>query len=371
VSLLVVPLTLIGLVLPVDLVLHLAHALMAACGWLLERLSALPAAVWQQHAPPAWTVVVALAGVVWLLLPRGFPARWVGVAAALPLFLVAPPPLPHGELSLAMLDVGQGLAIVARTRSHALLYDAGPALGPQADSGNRVIVPYLRASGVRALNAMVVSHGDTDHSGGAASVLQAMPVGRFVSSLEESHPLLAQAARSQRCQAGERWVWDEVEFEILHPAAENYAREKFKANDRGCVLRISTAGASVLLAADIEQKSERELLSAASAKLRAQVLQVPHHGSRTSSSPEFVDRVNPDVAIVSAGYRNRFGHPKDDVIDRYRALGSRVYRTDRDGALLLVIGAEGNVAVQRYRSLYRRYWHALPANADMADEGIE
>ena len=159
-----------------------------------------------------------------------------------------------------------------------------------------------------------------------------------------------------------------MQFEVLHPPLEHYTRDKFKTNDRGCVLRISTAQSSVLLTADIEQKSERELLGASAGKLRAQVLQVPHHGSRTSSLPEFVDRANPDIALVSAGYRNRFGHPKDDVVDRYRALGSRVYRTDRDGALLIALAGDGAVKVRRYRALYRRYWHAEPADSDLLDE---
>src|SRR6185295_18884591 len=130
---------------------------------------------------------------------------------------------------------------------------------------------------------------------------------------------------------------------------------------------ISTAGASVLLAADIEQKSEFELLNTVPAKLRAQVLLVPHHGSRTSSSPQFVEQVNPDIVLVAAGYRNRFGHPRDDVLDRYRALGSRIYRTDHDGALLVEIGGEA-VKVQRYRALYRRYWHAALENPDLPDD---
>ncbi len=371
VSLVVVPLTLIGVVLPFDGVLQLAHTVMAWCGALLEWMSALPAAVWQQHAPPAWTVVVALLGVLWLLLPRGFPARWIGAAALLPLFLIEPPPLAAGDLRLTVLDVGQGLAVVARTRNHALLYDAGPAFGPQIDSGNRIIVPYLRAAGVRNLSGMVVSHADSDHSGGANSVLQAVPVGWLLSSLPDDHPLLAQAASPRRCEAGERWQWDGVDFEVLHPTAENYARAKFRSNDRGCVVRISTAGASVLLTADIESKSERELLASVPGKLRAQVLLVPHHGSRTSSSPQFVGQVNPDIAIVAAGYRNRFGHPKDDVLDRYRALGSRIYRTDRDGALLLAIARDGAIKVQRYRMLYRRYWHAPPQNSDLPDDGAQ
>ncbi len=371
VSLAVVPLTLIGMLLPFDLVLQLAHAVMALCGSLLEWMSTLPAAVWQQHAPPAWTAVVAVLGVIWLLLPRGFPARWIGAAALLPLFLVAPLPPAAGALKLAVLDVGQGLAVVAQTRNHALLYDAGPAFGPQVDSGSRIIVPYLRAAGVRALTGMVISHDDSDHSGGALSVLQTVPVGWLLSSLAEDHPQLALAATARRCYAGQRWQWDGVEFELLHPAPESYALEQFRTNDRSCVVRISTAGANVLLTADIESRSERELLAAAPDKLRAQVLVMPHHGSRTSSSPEFVEQVNPDVALIAAGYRNRFGHPNDEVLDRYRALGSRIYRTDRDGALLLAIGRDGTLSVQRYRELYRRYWHAPLDNPDLPDDDAQ
>jgi competence protein ComEC len=371
VSLIVVPLTLIGVVLPFDLVLRLAHGVMAVCGEMLEWMSVLPLAVWQQHAPPAWTVVVATIAVLWLLLPRGFPARWIGAAGLLPLFLVEPALPADGALRLTVLDVGQGLAVVAQTRNHSLLYDAGPAYGPQIDSGNRTIVPYLRASGVRALTGMVVSHSDNDHSGGANSVLQAMSPGWLLTSMAADHPSIAQAASTTRCEAGGRWQWDGVDFELLHPARENYAREKFRSNDRGCVLRISTAGASVLLAADVEQKSEREMLDSVRDKLRAQVLLVPHHGSRTSSSPEFVAQVNPDIALVAAGYRNRFGHPKDDVLDRYRAIGSRIYRTDFDGALLLEVAGDGAISVQRFRALYRRYWHAALENPDLPDDEIE
>jgi competence protein ComEC len=251
-----------------------------------------------------------------------------------------------------------------------LLYDAGPAYGPQIDSGNRIIVPYLRASGVRVLTGMVITHADNDHSGGANSVLQAMSPQWLLTSMAADHPSIALAASPTRCEAGAQWRWDGVDFELLHPARENYAREKFRGNDRGCVLKITARGAGVLLAADIEQKSEREMLASVPAQLRAQILLVPHHGSRTSSSPEFVAQVNPDIALVAAGFRNRFGHPKDDVLDRYRALGSRIYRTDLDGALLVEIGGDA-VKVQRYRALYRRYWHAPLDNPDLADDEEE
>lgn len=370
VSLGVVPLTLIGIIMPGSVVLEFAHALMAACGGALEWLSTLPGAVWQQHAVPWWALGGALAGIVWSLLPRGFPARWLGALALLPLFLAAPALLPQGTVRLAVLDVGQGLAVVAQTRYHALLYDAGPAYGPQMDSGNRVVVPYLRAGGVRVLDGMIISHGDKDHIGGAASVLQAVPVARLWSSQGAARTVTTAGTQSWPCIAGERWRWDGVEFEMLHPGPAHYSREKLRSNDRSCVLRVSAGGASVLLTADIEQKTERELLQTMPDKLPARILLVPHHGSRTSSSAEFLAQVNPQIALLAAGYRNRFGHPKEDVLDRYRALGSRIFRTDLDGALIATITAEGGVEVQRQRVLYRRYWHAALENPDIADDDL-
>ena len=266
-------------------------------------------------------------------------------------------------MRLAVLDVGQGLAIVAQTRDHALLYDAGPAFGPQSDSGNRVIVPYLRAGGIRRLDGMIISHGDNDHMGGAASVLDAVPVERLWSSLDDELPVGAPEAAP--CIAGQRWDWNGVGFEMLHPAREHYGRETFRSNDRSCVLRVSAGGEVVLLTADIEQKTERELMQTMPAKLPARILLAPHHGSRTSSSEEFLAQVGPQIVLVAAGYRNRFGHPKEEILERYRALGSRIYRTDLDGALIVTIAADGTSSVLRQRALQRRYWHAGLENADV------
>jgi competence protein ComEC len=356
VSLVVVPLTLAGMLLPFDAVLHLAHGVMAACAYGLEWMSQLPAAVWQQHAPPGWTVLLAIAGATLLLLPRGFPLRWTGLAAFLPLFLAVPPPLAQGELQLTVLDVGHGLAVVARTRDHALLFDTGPAFGPQADSGNRMIVPYLRAAGIKALDTLIVSHDDVDHYGGASSVLQALPVAQLLTSLPDLDPLGFEAENTVRCFAGQSWDWDGVRFDLLHPTRESYDDATVKDNNRGCVLRIATHGGSVLIPADIEARAELQLLASSRAGLRAQVLIAPHHGSKTSSLPEFVRAVDPRIVIYPVGYRNRFGHPHGDVEERYLRHGSHVYRTDRDGALTLRLGAGPAIGVTPYRATYRRYW---------------
>ncbi|MCC6534150.1 MAG: DNA internalization-related competence protein ComEC/Rec2 [Burkholderiales bacterium] len=363
VSLAVVPLALLGMALPLDAVLQLAHALMAYTMLVLEWLAAVPGAVWQQHAPPPWTIAVALGGIVWLLLPRGFPARWIGALALVPLFAVVPPGPPPGAVRLTVLDVGQGLAVVVRTAQHALLYDAGPSYSAQADSGSRIVVPYLRATGVRRLDALVVTHADNDHAGGAASVLSAVPVERLLSSLPQDHALHAAAARSILCHAGQDWSWDGVRFEMLHPQAASYAATRLKANDRSCVLRISGARTRVLLAGDAEARSERDMLARDPGRLRAEILVVPHHGSTTSSLPEFIAAVRPDTAVFTAGYRNRFGHPRPEVLERYSIYGSRILRTDRHGALELDVG-HAAVELRAWRDMRRRYWQDPPSGLE-------
>ncbi|MGB5082542.1 MAG: DNA internalization-related competence protein ComEC/Rec2 [Burkholderiales bacterium] len=356
VSLVVTPLALAGAVLPWVWPLELAHVLLEPLMAVLAWLAALPGAVWHQHAPLAWTVPLALAGIAWMLLPRGFPARELGALLLLPMFAATPPGPATGELWVTVLDVGQGLSVLARTQRHTLLYDAGPAFNAFSDSGSRVVLPYLRSQGVGALDALVVSHDDRDHSGGAGSVLAAVPVGLLWSSLSSGHPLLAAPTWRLPCAAGRRWSWDGVAFEFLHPRAEAGARRAGRVNDRSCVLRIAAPAGRVLLTGDIERAAERELLRRAPALLPAEALLVPHHGSATSSSPEFVERVAPRYAIVASGYRNRFGHPREDVLGRYHRLGSELLRTDRGGAVELRI-ANGHVAAEMERDRARRYWH--------------
>ena len=354
VSLIVVPLALAASVLPLDWIAHAAHLVMALCMFLLRALSDLPDAVWQQHAPAAWTVPIAVAGALWMLLPKGFPARWVGAAMMLPLFLWLPAKLASGELRVTVLDVGQGLAVVVRTREHALLYDTGPAFTEQIDAGGRIVVPYLRAAGVSRLDGMIVSHDHSDHSGGALSILQSMPVEWLASSLPQDHAISMAATRSRFCNAGERWVWDGVSFEFLGPQAREYNDADTKDNDRSCVLRVVSAYGSVFLPGDIEKRSELRLLQSPET-LRADVLIAPHHGSRTSSTPEFVRAVLPGLAVFSVGYRNRFGHPHPAVVARYRHSASRMLRTDLSGALLIGMSPAG-VEARSWREVDRKYW---------------
>lgn len=370
VSLAVAPLALIGVALPFDLVIQCAHWVMSGCMALLDWLSQLPGSVWEQHAPPAWSVVVAVAALAWLLAPRGMPARWLGMIGLLPLFVVAPAALKAGDVELVVLDVGQGLSAVVRTAHHALLYDAGPAFGPTADSGSRIIVPYLRASGVGHLDGMIVTHDDDDHWGGAATVLQSLPTDWLLTSLPDLDPLVVQAAPALRCESGQQWVWDGVRFGILHPERASYRDPAVKDNDRGCVLAVEAPGGRILLTADIERRTEEELVARARDALRSDVLVVPHHGSRTSSTPAFIRAVDAGLVVFPVGYRNRLGHPHGDVVERYRGAGARLYRSDRDGAVSITIGGAGGIGVTPYRAIYRRYWQT-PLVGDPVPDPLE
>ncbi|WP_435626416.1 DNA internalization-related competence protein ComEC/Rec2 [Candidatus Ferrigenium straubiae] len=370
VSLIVVPLALLGAALPIEAPLWLAHLAMDGTMRFLEWLNALPQPVWTQHAPPPWTIVAAMLGALWMLLPRGFPARWLGVLLLLPMFLNKPEAPAPGALRLIVFDVGQGLAVAAQTRNHALLYDAGPDFSGEADSGNRILIPTLRALGIAGLDGLVLSHDDSDHTGGAASVMQAMPVGWVSSSLAATHPLLQSPALSptpspangrgepRRCRDGERWNWDGVQFEILHPAPDSGAKKPHD-NDRSCVLCIGIGKHSVLLAGDIEKESEARLIREHADRLSTSLLVAPHHGSRSSSSFDFVAATLPDYAVFTAGYRNRFGHPREEVLQRYADSGAELLRSDEDGAILVEMSAQG-LEVERYRKTHRRYWTHAP-----------
>lgn len=365
VSFIVTPLALAGSVLPFPLggwILNIAHWFIQALAAMLEWLSALAAAVWT--APiPSWPIfMLALIGTLWLLAPRGWPLRWIGAIAWLPLLLNVPA-RPQEEVWVTAFDVGQGAALLIETEHHRLLYDTGPFYSPESDGGSRVIVPYLKARGIDSLDAVIVSHNDNDHSGGALSVFGGMRVGWTASSLAQDSTIVRAAPMHHRCEAGQAWTWDGAHFEMLHPAAIHYESDEWKSNGkqngkpnaRSCTLKITFGSQSILLPGDIEAPQEAQLLATHAEKLKASVLLAPHHGSGTSSTEAFLRAVQPDIALFQVGYRNRYRHPKEEVFDRYGRLGIRRLRTDESGAITLRLGTA--LAATSYREEHARYWH--------------
>lgn len=356
VSLLVVPLALVGAFLGWTGPLEAAHALIAGMMVPLTHLSSWSHAMLEVPAPPGWAVACAVLGCAWLLAPRGVPLRSLGLLWIAPLFVWPAPRPAEGEAWLDVLDVGNGLAVVVRTSGHALAFDAGSNWSDTSDSGERVVVPYLRGEGV-GLDGLVVSHADDDHAGGAISVAVLREPAWLRSSLPADDALHGLVPRSMPCRAGQGWTWDGVRFEILHPGRPRDAGERRKENDWSCVLRVQAGEAVALVTGDIEARSERELVARDRARLSAAVLVVPHHGSRTSSTPGFLEAVAPREAIFTVGHRNRFGHPHPLVAERYAKAGIRAWRSDRHGALRVRLAARPGAVPEVERLVWPvRYW---------------
>lgn len=313
----------------------------------LETMSQWPSARWPVSPPPWWVLVFAMIGMIWLLAPRPVPGRILSLAWFLPLFFVLPPRPADGEFRLTLLDVGQGLAVHVQTAQHDLVFDTGPRFGPSFDTGQAVVLPYLRHSGVKRLDTLIISHGDNDHAGGAASVLAGLPVTRVLSGAQQPKIIPAES-----CSEGMAWNWDGVEFEMLHPDNDDYRRK----NNSACVLMVSASGGRALLPADIEQRAEQSLVSRYGNKLHATILVAPHHGSRTSSTKQMLQQVQPRWILVPAGYRNRYHHPHPDIMKRYRRSGAVILDSATDGAISLTVGA-ARIESRSYRGDYRRYWH--------------
>lgn len=361
----------------------------------LERASTLVPPIWHVAVAPPWAQAAGLVAGGLAVLPLPWRLRALAVPLALPLLWPLPERPAAGQFELIAADVGQGNAVLVRTRHHQLLYDTGPSWGPAGDAGQRLLLPMLRALGVRQLDGLVLSHRDSDHVGGARAILEGLPVRRLVASLEDSHPLLAErpGLQIEACAGGRRWEWDSVHFELLHPLADvdpeppapslatAAGATATKPNARSCVLRIEGAGHSALLAGDIERAQELALVEALGDGLRSDWLLVPHHGSRTSSSPAWLEAVRPQMAFVQAGHLNRFGHPAREVVERYREHGILLRTSSDCGALrwphdALAAGpaahrteaapglSESALApTQCERDRHRRYWHHRSAPA--------
>lgn len=342
VSFVVTPLALLGLLAPP--LWQLAAWVLAPLLVLLQALAAWPGAVLQLPAPPLWAGLLAVLGGLRLAL-KG-PLRPLGLPLLLPALCWQPVRPAAGEFALLAADIGQGNAVLVQTAGHTLLYDSGPRYSAHSDAGARVLLPLLQALGLR-LDRLVLSHTDTDHTGGAQALLQAQP------QLQLWGAAAPGRAADAPCRAGQRWQWDGVEFAFLHPlAGENLAA--LRPNASSCVLRITSAqGVAALLVGDIERPQERALLERA-APLRADWLLVPHHGSQTSSSAEFIAAVAPRWALVQAGYRNRFGHPAPAVLARYEQAGVALVATPACGAAHWRSAQPEQLDCERWQHV--RYW---------------
>ena len=356
VGMIVVPVALVGtLVFSLnetagEWLLKIAAELMDLVWPWLNGLAGLEHALWQQHQPVAWTLVPAIVGLAILFMPRGIPGRWLALLLLLPLVIVEPKRPAWGEARLTLLDVGQGLSVVVQTQHHVLVYDTGPRFSETFDTGKAVVVPFLRHSGVRKLDMLVISHGDNDHIGGVMSLLDDFPADQLLTSVTEKIP----ATGAMDCWRDQRWVWEGVSFTLLHPDRDSLLR----GNDTSCVLRIESTGSHrVLLTGDIERPAEQALLRHPWQQLSAAVLVAPHHGSDTSSTPAFIKAVTPDVVLFPSGYRNRYGFPKAPVVDRYADIYAEMYETGLSGALTVTLSSnDEKPAVRRFRDERRRYW---------------
>ena len=322
---------------------------------LLEYLSDFSINQFTFSGIPSNYLIIAFVGLLVILLPRGFPARWLGIIAFLPALLFQTEKPSEGEFTFTLLDAGQGMASVIKTTNHTLVYDVGTRMSDSYDLGKLVVIPYLKVNRIDHVDTLVLSHDDIDHKGGAEKVLEAVDVRTVLAS----HRTFLKSKLVDVCIAGNKWTWDGVEFEVLSPSVNLHSKvhtENISDNNLSCVIRISNGHHSLLLTGDIEKRVESRLVDHLGEKLKSDVMSVPHHGSKTSSSSKFLTAVSPELALVPSGYLNRFGHPKKNVLDRYDEHGIKIMDTVNDGAITIHFLKTGTYNVDSYREKNRGFW---------------
>ncbi len=359
VSFISVPLSLVGLLLmPISSYLSNAIFSLSALSieWLFNGLELVVEYIdnpFNFSGLPTSYLLIAFIGLLVLLLPKGFPGRWLGLLAFLPAVLYVPDKPAQGEFHFTLLDAGQGMASVIQTKNHTLVYDVGTRLSDRFDIAKLVVLPYLKKQRIEMLDTLVLSHDDIDHMGSANTVLESLKVGTVLGSR------LTKLKNNdfKPCAAGMSWSWDGVNFEVLSPFKESGSKyNKISDNNLSCVLRISNKRYSLLLTGDIEKKVEKQLFDNSLDKLHSTVMSVPHHGSKTSSSSEFLSAVSPQLALVPMGYRNRFKHPKPSIIARYKAHNIAIMDTVNDGAISIKFPIEEPYTVLSYRKENQGFW---------------
>ncbi len=328
--------------------LKTANFLLASFWPILQKISIMPNSQWYQVVLNPWMLISATIAILLLLAPKGFPARWLALIWLLPLLFYLHKKPEFGAADFTLLDVGQGLSAVIATTHHVLVFDAGAHRNHGVDAGEAVVLPFLRWFHLNRIDILMISHGDNDHIGGAATLLQMLPVEKIITSVPER--FASRAAFS--CVAGQTWRWDGVNFEVLSPLFGHF----LTGNNSSCVLKVTTPKHSVLLTGDIEKEAEKILLNAMPEKLAADVLIAPHHGSKTSSTEEFINAVHPSVVLFPVGYRNQYHLPSPLIVKRYQEAGAKLYDSVRCGSIEVELNLSDDLPVHCYREEHQRFW---------------
>jgi competence protein ComEC len=353
ISFLIVPLSLIAVLvmfispLLADKLFMLVDNSLQGLWWLLVQMAELPLATLNHPQPSMWALFFAIPGLLILLAPAGMPARWLGLVMLLPLVFTDAKKPETGNINMTLLDVGQGLSVTVQTANHWLVYDTGAKFSNDSDMGQSVLLPFLRMQAAGNIDQLIISHGDNDHIGGAASLMHGIATEKVLTSvpqqLSDYSPVM--------CEAGQSWEWDKVIFTVLSPQKQPFSSE----NNNSCVLQIQSKQGSVLLTGDIEASTESWLVDAYN-NLQSNVLIAPHHGSKTSSTTKFLQAVQPKYVLIPAGYRNQFGHPHKDVLSRYQTINAKWLNTADSGAISVTVKNNG-ITVTSLRDTASHYWN--------------
>jgi competence protein ComEC len=354
-SLVTVPFTLAGLLLDGrfqvfgDPALHVAAISQDLLEHLIVMAAEFPGAGHTMSAVTGSAWLLLFLPVLWVILPPGWPGRRLALIAVIALVLHRPAPPDYGCVAVDVLDIGQGLAVVLQTHAHTVVFDTGPAFRGGGNAAEAVILPYLASKGISHVDKLIISHSDLDHAGGVEAMLNRVNVAQLM----VGEPLRGQERAQAFCNAGDEWEYDGVGFSFIYPPKEGLR----DGNDASCVLRVAAGDHQLLITGDIERPAEQQLVRDGLLG-GVDAVVIPHHGSRTSSTAPFVSALVPDLAIVSAGFGNRWGFPKDDVVARWAGVGARVLETSSSGAIgIRLCERSGVEEVTEYRHGRRRIWH--------------
>ncbi|MFW5443633.1 MAG: DNA internalization-related competence protein ComEC/Rec2 [Methylococcaceae bacterium] len=318
-------------------------------GKVLSEMAALPFAAVTMITPPFYSVPLAMLGIFILLSPKGVPARWLGILLFIPLVFVNTVKPKAGEVTMTLLDVGQGLSAVIETASHVLVFDTGAKYSQQFDMGDAVVIPFLNSRGINTVDMLLISHADNDHIGGAQSIIKQKKVKQVLTSV----PTMLDRFMPVQCLAGQSWMWDQVRFEVLSPPARDVLQGE---NNNSCVLKITTKQDAILLTGDIEEPAETWLTDNVQQQLESTILVAPHHGSKTSSSLLFLKQVNPAVILIPAGYKNRFSFPHKEVLERFNKIDVAWFNVADEGSVIVELKTD-SFQLQSVRSNRNKYWN--------------